>query len=64
MSLTKRQIGELARIIRGDISTVDRDCLDCVDVLAGKVAKFCSKQNPEFDYERFLKACEPRKDKS
>ena len=64
MSLTKRQINEIARIVRGDVSTADRDCLDCVNVLADKLAIFCTKYNSDFNSKHFLKACEPRKDGS
>ena len=64
MSLTKRQISEIARIVRGDVSTADRDCMDCIDILADNLAIFCVKHNPDFDRKHFLKACKPRKDGS
>ncbi len=64
MSLTKRQINEIARIVRDDVSTADRDCLDCIDVLADKLAVFFAKHNLDFDSKHFLKACRPRKDRS
>ncbi len=61
MTLTS---SKLARIVRGDVSTRDIDCLDCIRVLADKLADVLAKQDPKFDRKKFLKACEPRKDNS
>ena len=58
MSLTRKHFIELAGFVRGGVDKRDKDCVDCIAVLADKLADFCAKHNPDFDRERFLKACE------
>ncbi len=66
MSLTKKHLKELASIVREsacDVANIE-SCSDCVRTLADQLGVFCAKHNPNFDRERFLKACEPKGDVS
>jgi len=53
MSMTRKDFSELAAIVaevpgRGIVP----------EVLADKLADFCSRQNPRFDRARFIEACD------
>lgn len=61
MSLTKKHFILLAEIVRGGVDIRDNDCVACIGYLADKLADFCAVHNPNFNREKFLKACELRK---
>ena len=59
MSLTRKHFIELARIVHEEKLP---ECLR--KSIAEKLADFCAEHNPNFDREKFLKACEIREDAS
>jgi hypothetical protein len=63
MSLTRKHFIELAEIFRSlepdnSISKVNTERVILWKNLRERIAEFCAKHNPHFDYDRFMKASE------